>query len=271
MPQSEENLFFTQSKAAQSNMLKMYKAAQAGHVGSSLSCLEMLIFIKLHWMTEHDRFVLSKGHAAAALYAVMVETGELSQDDLGSFYKEGTLLAAHPSPGKIPGIPFATGSLGHGLSLASGLALAQNLSQSPQAHRVFCIASDGELNEGSTWEAILFAAHHKLRNLVLLVDRNRLQGFGKTEDVMELEPLADKFHAFNWHVEKADGHSYSSLDKARTSIDSQCKSEQKFKPSVIICDTVKGRGIPETENTVDCHYLPLTDDQFQSMMKRLEY
>ena len=135
----------------------MYKNANAGHVGSSLSCAEILVFLRFAWMKNDDAFVLSKGHAAAALYSVLAEYGTLSESDIKSFYQDGTVLAAHPPVNKIKGVPFATGSLGHGLSLCAGMALASRLKN--QQRKFFCLTSDGELDEGSVWEAALFIAH----------------------------------------------------------------------------------------------------------------
>src|SRR6478609_7381828 len=169
--------------------LKMYKHANAGHIGCSLSSTEMLTFLRFDWMEEGDEFVLSKGHAAALLYSVWAEYGILSEADIESFYKNNTYLAAHPPANKIKGIPFATGSLGHGLSLAAGLGLGLKLRKSNK--KVFCITSDGELNEGSIWEAAMFIAHHNLTNVVWMIDRNQIQGFGRTEDVIKLNPLDD--------------------------------------------------------------------------------
>jgi transketolase len=244
--------------------LEMYRRAKAGHVGCSLSCSDMIAFVRFGWMAPADDFILSKGHAAAALYAALAESGALSSDQIASFYADGTLLSAHPPPNKLPGIPFATGSLGHGGSLAAGLALAAKLRHEP-ARRVFCITSDGELDEGSSWEAALFAAHHRLHNLVWLVDRNGIQGFGRTEDVMSLEPLADKFRAFGWDVYDADGHSMPSLMNARDAV-LEARSER---PSVVLCRTVKGIGMGAMADTVDCHYLPMTDEIFERLMLSL--
>ena len=241
--------------------LKMYFAANAGHVGSALSCAEILAFVRLGWMGPSDDCILSKGHAAAALYATLAEAGDLSADDIATFYADGTLLSAHPPPNKLPGIPFATGSLGHGVSLATGLALAAKLRGETERH-VFCVGSDGELDEGSSWEAALFAAQNHLDNLVWLVDRNGIQGFGRTEEVLSLEPVADKFRAFNWDVYAADGHSMPSLLQARDAV----MSARSERPSVLICRTTKGRGMGVWADTVDCHYRPMTQEVFDRLM-----
>jgi transketolase len=243
--------------------LQMCFRANAGHVGCSLSCAEILTVVKLGWMSHDDQLVLSKGHAAAALYATLVESGELSEADIATFHADGTLLSAHPPPNQLPGVPFATGSLGHGVPLAAGLALASKLRG--EGGYVFCVASDGELDEGSTWEAALFAGQHRLRSLVVLVDRNGLQGFGRTEEVISLEPLAEKLRAFNWSVHEADGHSIPSLLAAREAV----INARSHHPSVVLCRTVKGNGMAVWEDTVDCHYRPMTPETFQRLLASL--
>jgi len=238
----------------------MYRKANAGHVGCSLSCAELLTFVRLDWMREGDDLILSKGHAAAALYSVLAEAGDLSEEAIATFYADGTHLAAHPPPNRVPGIPFATGSLGHGLSLAAGRALAAKLRG--EDGRVFCVTSDGELNEGSIWEAALFAAHQRLTNLVWLVDRNGIQGFGRTEEVMELEPLGKKLEAFGWRVDQVDGHDFESLAMAKKN----WASRPWERPTVIVARTTKGKGLGKLEDTVDCHYLPLTPESHEQVL-----
>ena len=235
--------------------LAMYKMANAGHVGCSLSVTVGITFVRFGWINETDEIILSKGHAAAALYSTLAEDGTLNEETINSFYKNNTYLAAHPPVNKIKRIPFATGSLGHGLSIAAGLGLAQKLKKTDK--NIFCITSDGEINEGSTWEAALFIAHHNLTNVVWLIDRNRLQGYGRTEDVMKLEPLDKKLESFGFNVLVADGHDFESLESCRLSIVG-CQ-----KPSAIICNTTKGHGWTTYEDQVDCHYLPMKDDQYE--------
>lgn len=230
----------------------MYKQANAGHVGCSLSCLDMAVFIKFELMKAADELILSKGHAAALLYSLFAEDGTLSAADIETFYKNGTHLSAHPPVNKIKGIPFATGSLGHGLSIAAGLGLANKLKKSDK--KIYCITSDGELNEGSTWEAALFMAHHNLRNVIWFIDRNYLQGFGRTEDTMKLEPLDKKLESFGFNVAITDGHDFDSLRQ----VTAQYSTD---KPTAIICKTIKGKDLALAD-TVDCHYLPLTEEDF---------
>lgn len=236
----------------------MYKKANAGHVGCSLSCLEMIVFAKFVLMKPEDELILSKGHAAALLYSVLAEDGVISEEEIETFYKNGTYLSAHPPVNKIKGIPFATGSLGHGLSIAAGLGLANRLKKNEK--KIFCITSDGELNEGSTWEAAMFISHHKLKNITWFIDRNYLQGFGRTEDTLKLDPLDKKLESFGFQVAIADGHNFDSLKDAVTLF-------QNEKPLAIICNTVKGKDL-ELQNTVDCHYLPLTETDFQKLISQ---
>jgi len=234
----------------------MYKKANAGHVGCSLSSLEMIVFAKFELMKAEDEFILSKGHAAALLYSVLAEEGVISEEEIDTFYNNGTYLSAHPPVNKIKGIPFATGSLGHGLSLAAGLGLANKLKQKNK--KIVCITSDGELNEGSTWEAAMFIAHHNLKNVIWLIDRNYLQGFGRTEDTIRLEPLDKKLESFGFQVVTADGHDFNSLKSTFALFKNEL-------PLVIICNTIKGKDL-DLQNTVDCHYLPLTDSDFQKLI-----
>jgi transketolase len=233
----------------------MYRKANAGHVGCSLSCLEILTYVKFELMQPADEVILSKGHAAALLYSVLAEAGTLSEKDIETFYQNGTYLSAHPPVNKIKGIPFATGSLGHGLSLAAGFGLANRLKKNDK--KIYCLTSDGEINEGSTWEAALFIAHHNLQNVVWFIDRNYLQGFGRTEETLQLDPLDKKLESFGFEVAIADGHDFDSLQKSVASYTHQ-------KPLVVICNTIKGNGLA-LQNTVDCHYLPLTEEEFNKL------
>lgn len=245
--------------------LAMYKKANAGHIGSSLSSAELLVFLRFAWMQEHDTFVLSKGQAAAALYSLLAEDGLLTQRELDSFYQDGTLLSALPPFNAFDEIPFATGSLGYGLSVSAGMALGARLDQ--RERRVFCLTSDGELDEGSVWEAALFIAHHKLTNVVWVIDRNGIQAIGRTEDVLALEPLDDKLRAFGFHVVSVDGHDFASLLSARD----ECTAAlgRRAVPVVIIANTVKGNGIGAMRDTVGSHYLPLNDEQYRQALDEL--
>jgi transketolase len=245
--------------------LAMYKKAHAGHIGSSLSCAEILVFLQYAWMGAGDTFILSKGHAAGALYALLAETNVLSPSESESFYQDGTRLPALPPVGGFKEIPFATGSLGHGLSLCAGMALGAVLDRREQ--RFFCLTSDGELDEGSVWEAALFIAHRKLTNLVWLIDRNRLQGIGRTEDVLALEPLADKLRAFGFQVIAADGHDIVSLLAARDQ--ATRVASRRDAPVVIVAETIKGYGVSGMHDRVDSHYRPMDDAQYEQALQEL--
>jgi transketolase len=238
--------------------LAMYKKAHAGHIGSSLSCAEILVFLKFAWMRDEDTFVLSKGHAVAALYSLLAEVNVLTQSQIDSYYEDGTQLPALPPFNSIKEIPFATGSLGHGLPVCAGMALGALLNR--HTRNYFCVTSDGELDEGSVWEAALFIAHRKLTNLVWLIDRNRIQGIGRTEDVIALEPLDAKLRAFGFHVVTANGHDFASLLTARD--ESVRAIAARGAPVVIIANTIKGNGISYMHDTVDSHYLPMDDAQY---------
>ncbi|MFH1541824.1 MAG: transketolase [bacterium] len=257
----DNKLFIERVYSVKKRFLTMYQTAHAGHIACSLSCADILTFLHFDWMDEPNSLILSKGHAAAALYSVLAERGLLSESEIQTFYQNGTYLGAHPPANRIKGIPFATGSLGHGLSISAGRALASKLKKENQLF--FCVTSDGELDEGSIWEAALFIVQHQLNNLIWLIDRNNLQGFGRTENVMALEPLSAKLVAFNFNVIEADGHNYESLLSAK-------KSCLKNKPNVIICKTIKGKGVSFMEDKLDWHYLPMNEQQFKQAMSELD-
>ncbi len=248
------------------SVLEMYKTANAGHIASSLSCMDILIYLHFCRMRAGDRFVLSKGHAAAALYAVLEKSGRITSDDLATFYKDGTLLAAHPPCGnKLPGITFGTGSLGHGLSLAAGMALSTKYTG--KRFGVYCVLSDGDINEGSTWEAALFAAQHGLGNLTVVIDNNGLQGFGRSKDVLDMEPLVEKWRAFNFEVFEADnGNDFDSLHSCFSGIDAKAKPGR---PKCVVARTVKGCGVSYMEDRMEWHYLPMDDEQYKNALTQV--
>ena len=234
-------------------LIDMHYHNRIGHLGGNLSCLDAMLIVHHELMEPNDRFVLSKGHSAGAQYVTLWSLGKLTEADLATFHKDGTRLAGHPPSSGIPEIDFATGSLGHGLSLAVGLAKAARLKG--QDHRIFCLTSDGEWQEGSTIEALIFAAHHKLDNLTILVDHNGLQGFGSTAEVASMSPLDAKLAGFSVEVRTCDGHN---LEAMRQTLSPRGAGE----PVVTILQTHKGRGIPEFEGRMDSHYLPLTESQY---------
>jgi transketolase len=211
-------------------------------------------------LRPEDQFVLSKGHAAGAYYVTLWTLGLLDEKELSTFHKENTRLSGHPPASGIEEILFSTGSLGHGVSLAAGLALAKRLKG--ESGRVFCLTSDGEWNEGSCWEAVIFAKHQGLKNLTLMVDLNGLQGFGATREVADLEPLAEKFSSFGLPTLEVDGHNYHELEAALRSHDEGLQ--------VIIARTQKGRGVSFMEDRMEWHYLPMSEAQYRQAVQELE-
>lgn len=262
---SENNLDDIKKECVRT-MLGLYKKVQAGHIGSSLSCLDILVYLYFSRMNLDDKFILSKGHAAAALYTVLEKAGFISKNELNSYYQNGTVLAAHPPCcGKLRGVTFGTGSLGHGLSLAVGLALSTKFTKNKSD--VYCVISEGDCNEGSTWEAIMFAAQHKLKNLTVIVDNNGIQAFGNSKDILDLEPLQKKLQAFNFEVvEIKNGNDFYELEKAFKKLD---KIDSQ-KPRCIIAKTTKGSGVPYMENKMEWHYLPMNDEQFDLAISQFQ-
>jgi transketolase len=240
-------------REARQRLLQMHYESGVGHIGGNLSCLELLLTLHHEVMGTADRFILSKGHAAGALYVTVWSLGKLSDEDLKQFHKDATRLPAHPPPDGIADILFATGSLGHGLGLAAGVALGKKLTG--EVGRVFCLMSDGEWNEGSNWESLAFIAHQKLDNLVILLDLNGLQGFGSTEEVNNLDPLADKLASFGLSVSTIDGHD-------PTAIAAALAPQLGARPSAVVARTVKGHGVSFMENRMEWHYLPMNAAQY---------
>ena len=244
-------------------ILKMHFAANSGHIGCSLSCVDLLISI-LKYMNEEDSFILSKGHAASALYVVLNELGKISDEDLETFYKDATKLSAHPAPLKYPSITFATGSLGHGLPLAAGVAKAKKLKKSKAFSYV--LMSDGETNEGTTWEAAHFAVASKLDNLIVFIDKNGLQGFAKTEEVLGDTSRRILWEAIGFDVVEIDGHNIEQiLDAKRNFIE-----KENGKPKLIIANTVKGKGVQFMENKLEWHYNPMNEKQFEEAIAQVK-
>lgn len=231
----------------------MTHAAKAAHVGSSLSVIDILavLYSRLQRTasedTERDLVLVSKGHAAAATYAVLANSGIMPLSLLDTYCKDGSVLGGHVTHHDVPGVEFSTGSLGHALSFGLGRALA--LKRDNQKTRVFVVMSDGECDEGSTWEAALLASHLQLNNVTALIDRNFLQSLGSTEDTVKLEPLDDKWRAFGWRVSSVNGHSHSEILDA---IENTPEADDR--PHVIICRTIKGSGVSFMENKVLWHY-----------------
>jgi transketolase len=237
-------------------VLRMTHRARSSHVGTSFSMADILAVLygdvlrvdpeRPDW-PDRDRFVLSKGHGAAGLYAVLAERGFFPVEWLDTYCEDGALLAGHITHHGVPGVEVSTGSLGHGLSLACGMALAGRHDRTP--YRVFALLSDGECDEGSTWEAALFAPHHQLDNLIAIVDYNKIQSFGTVKEVLDLEPFADKWRTFGWSTREIDGHNYQQIHDALTAV-----PREPGRPSAIIAHTIKGKGVSFMENKLAWHY-----------------
>ncbi|MBR3226744.1 MAG: transketolase [Atopobiaceae bacterium] len=237
------------------HIVEMLAAAGSGHPGGSLSATEIIASLYFKHMRvdparpdwpERDRFVLGKGHAAPALYAALAMRGFFPEDELVTLRKLGSRLQGHPCRTDTPGVDMSTGSLGQGLSVANGMALAGRLDGLD--YWVYCVMGDGEIQEGQVWEAAMSAAHYKLDHVIAFVDHNGLQIDGANDQVMGVEPIDDKFAAFGWHTQRIDGHDLAAIDAAIAA----AKAEHG-RPSVIVCDTVKGRGVSFMENVVDWH------------------
>ena len=250
-------------KRARRRLLEMHFNAGVGHLGGNLSALDALLVLHHQVMGPEDVFVLAKGHAAGALYITLWSLAKLSDEDLNTFHRDGTFLAGHPVAGWSNDIPFATGSLGHGLPDAAGMALGYKLQS--QASEVFCLTSDGEWQEGSNWEAAMSAAHFELSNLVVIVDRNRLQLADFTHNIMDLEPLDDKFKAFGFEVHDVNGNEVDKIWKLIENLD-----HENRKPKVIIANTIKGRGVSFMENVPAWHHKFPDEDQLKQALRELE-
>lgn len=253
------------------NILKMLTKAGSGHTGGSLSATDIAVAIYFSKMNydpqdpfwkDRDRFILSKGHAAPLLYAIMAEAGYFPEDVLDNLRQIESPLQGHPCCKSLPGVEVSTGSLGQGLSVANGMALGLRLDRNPA--RVYCILGDGELQEGQVWEAAMTSAHYKLDNICAVVDNNGLQIDGYIRDVMNVEPLRDKWLSFGWHVIEIDGHNMQEILNALDSAE-----EIKGKPTVIIAHTIKGKGVSIFEGKVEYHGIPPTNEELEKALKEL--
>lgn len=254
------------------NALRMTSAAGSSHIGSVFSLADILAVLyndvlevdpaNPRW-PDRDRFILSKGHAGAGVYAALAERGFFSIDKLASHYQDGSDLSGHVSHKGVPGVELSTGSLGHGLPVGAGMALAAKLDD--KNHRVVVLLSDGECDEGSNWEAVLFAAHHGLEQLIAVIDYNKIQSLGPVEETIRLEPFADKWRAFGWGVGEVDGHDH----KAMRSIFASMPLEAG-KPTCIIAHTVKGKGVSFMEHQVLWHYRAARGDELAAAERELQ-
>lgn len=257
--------------AIRQDVIRMLATAGSGHPGGSLSAVEILTALYFQVLRvdprrpddpERDRFILSKGHACPALYATLAERGFFPLSWLEDLRRLGSPLQGHPDMRKVPGVEMSTGSLGQGLSVGVGMALAGRLRES--GYRVYVLLGDGECQEGQVWEAAMAAAHYRLRNLVAIVDRNGLQIDGPTEEVLALEPLADKWKAFGWSVITVNGHDFGELLSAFESVG------YARRPTAIIARTVKGKGVSFMENQVDWHGKAPNREQGEQALKELQ-
>lgn len=253
------------------NAVNMTSTGSSSHIGSVLSIADILAVLYGRIMkykvddtkwSNRDRFILSKGHAGAGVYAVLAECGFFPKSELVKHYQNGSNLSGHVSHKGVPGVEFSTGSLGHGFPVASGMALAAKIDK--KSHRVFVLMSDGECDEGSNWEAFLFAPHHQLTNLVVIIDYNNLQSIHSIEDTLGLEPIVDKLIAFGWDVRDIDGHDHGELEKNLSStVDSQDR------PMCVIARTTKGKGVSFMENNPLWHYRSPKGEEYNQAIAEL--
>ena len=254
------------------HVVEMTYAARSGHPGGSLSAADMMAALYFSFMKhdpkdpsweDRDRFVLSKGHVAPVLYAALAESGYFPVEDLLTLRQIGSRLQGHPVRGKVPGVEMSTGSLGQGLSMACGIALAGKMDK--KDYYTYCLLGDGELQSGQNWEAAMFAAHYKLSKLIAFVDRNRLQIEGDTEKVMGLDSLTEKFLAFGWNVYEIDGHNVDHILGAV-----KVAKANKEGPSIIVMNTVKGKGVSFMENNAGFHGRACKPDEYEKAVKELK-
>lgn len=262
------------AKKVRGDILRMSYRARSAHSGGAYSCVEILVALYFSVMRvfpkhaeneKRDRLIFSKAHDAKALYAVLAERGFFPKKILEKYEVDNGILPGHSTRHCVPGVEVSAGALGHGLSMAAGMAYALKI-QNPKLKiqnliksRVFAVLSDGECDEGSTWEAALFAGHHKLNNLTVIIDYNKLQGYGRTKDVLNLEPFADKWKAFGFAVREVDGHSFEELIPALSSVHD--------KPLVVIAHTIKGLGGPKQHvNQISSQYKPPTKEEYRELL-----
>ena len=261
------------SRALRREIVATLATAQRGHVGAAFSLVEILRVLyddvlrydpKRPRAAERDRCILSKGHGCLALYVLLAEKGFFDRAELGRFCRTDGILGGHPEYGKVPGIEASTGSLGHGLSIGIGFAL--NARYEGATHHTWVVIGDGESNEGSVWEAAMSAAKHRLDNLTVVVDYNKQQSYGRTAEVLDLEPLVDKWRAFGFAARDVDGHDVAALRSVFTAMPLEAG-----RPSAIVCHTVKGKGVSFVEGNLDWHHKnKVTDEEVRALMAELE-
>lgn len=271
---SELDVTFLQAKARKlrANIVRMIALAGSGHNGGSLSAIDILTYLYFHRMRidpsrpqweDRDRFVLSKGHCCPALYVALAERGYFSESVLWTLRDIESALQGHPDMKKTPGVDMSTGSLGQGISAAGGIAMGGKLDK--KDYRVYCMVGDGELQEGQLWEAVMSAAHYSLDNLIVFVDNNKLETDGETRRIMNVEPIAPKWRAFGWNAYEIAGHDFREIDEAVTRC-AVCNG----KPSVIVADTVKGKGVSFMEGDYNWHSGPTNPQQTEAALREIE-
>lgn len=258
------------AKEIRKKALELVYNAKASHIGGALSMVDILAVLYQEILNinptdpqnpERDRFLLSKGHACTGLYAVLGLKGFFTMETLDTYGKDGSPFLSHTTH-HVSGVEISAGSLGHGLPIACGLALAAKHKKADW--RTYCLVGDGEMDEGSNWEAILFAAHHQLDHLCLIIDYNKIQSLGNTNEVLSLEPLADKFNAFNWHTIEIDGHNHQEIKDAFDKA-----TQTRKKPTVIIAHTIKGKGVSFMENNLLWHYRSPNETEYQQAINEI--
>ena len=257
-------------KSIRRDVAKMMHKSYSSHIGGCYSVTEILVTLYFEILNidpknprkdDRDILLLSKAHSSPTLYAILSKKGFFPKENLDTYYQDGGKLPGHLDKEAVPGIEFSFGSLGHGLSVGVGMAIANKRMNNPG--RVFVILGDGECNEGSVWEAAMFAPHHKLSNLTAVIDYNKIQSFGATNEVINQEPIFDKWKSFGWKVLEIDGHDHHALLDA-------FNSPHENLPKMIIAHTVKGKGVSFMENSLDWHYKSPNDEQLKLALKELE-
>ena len=261
------------SKLLRKMIVEGLEGGGRGHLGSSMSLVEILRVLYDSYLKfdpsndkweKRDRLILSKGHGCLALYAILADKGFIEREELKTFCRSEARIGGHPERGKIPGVEASTGALGHGLPMGVGMAIAAKLRK--EDHRVVVICGDGEINEGSVWEAAMSASKHKLSNLTVFIDYNKLQSYGPTKEVLDLEPLADKWRSFGFEVIEVDGHDVNALEEVIKQLPAS-----KEKPTTVICHTIKSKGFPYAEGKAEWHHKSnMKPEEIADMYKCLE-
>ncbi|WP_346244273.1 transketolase [Shouchella clausii] len=273
---ANESVYFKikeKAKLSRLEAIRLISLAGSGHYGSSFSCAEIFATLYYHVLnyraddptwSDRDRFVMGKGHAAVGLYPLLADVGFFSKDALNTYTKIGSAFGDHPDMNKIPGVDFSSGSLGHGISVTVGMALAARLDR--KSYRSYCLLGDGELQEGQVWEAAMSAAQFKLGNVVGILDNNKVTVDGHTEKLMNIEPIRDKFESFGWRVVDVDGHDIHALIRTFDEL----PSPDTDIPTLIHCDTVSGKGVSWMENTFEWHVANLHEEDMKRAIGEIE-